>query len=228
MYHIHNVCFHHAWRLHVLKPYHSPLTQISVVVALTLWPSVIYFQPFILVWAVLPFLWVMFLSVLLFFSLSFSHCRSLPLPLQCVSASHKGGTGHYQWWPHLEDVGTAKVQTLSQLALFLTPPPVFVTWYTTTKAGEKLGNKAIFNLTGCPVVLTRLAHYVQGDWQALDLGVLPSAYLAFVLLHILQWWFADDWGGSFRLAGWCRLPPNVSELHYWRHNCTHCGVGDSV
>ena len=86
---------------------------------------------------------------LLFFSLFLS----LLLPLQCVSAPHEGGTGHYQWWPHLEDVGTAKVQTLSQLALFLTPP---VTWCTTTNAGKEPGNKAICNLTDCPIMLAGL------------------------------------------------------------------------
>lgn len=43
-------------------------------------------------------------------------CELVPTPslsaLQCVSTSYKGGAGYCKWWPYLENVGTAKVQTL--------------------------------------------------------------------------------------------------------------------
>lgn len=55
----------------------------------------------------------LFCSVLLHF---IPFCELVPTPslsaLQCVSTSYKGGAGYCKWWSYLENVGTAKVQTL--------------------------------------------------------------------------------------------------------------------
>ena len=192
MYHTHNVCFHCAWRvtfgfrfrfrnvlltgmlhqlhiIHVLKPYHSPLTQSLVVIALTLWPFIIYFQSFILVWAVLLILMGNGSALLFFhrhylwqwFILNGCVCTSpflFSLSLTAVASAVCVCTPRRRYWslPVMTTPGRCgHCQGTDTLTTGLVPDSS-PTWCTTTNAGEEPRNKAICNLTNCPIMLAGL------------------------------------------------------------------------